>query len=415
MAQHRDRHAERERRPGRRAAAAPPARCPPLLGCAGRPGSRPRRQASNAAADAIHSSWRRSSSLARRSRSTRETAEAIRPAATSSQPTVSSGAVSARLPSRWPSTKSPGRRRQRPERVQDEPGQRDPDGPAPARRRQVPVGCDEEDHDQGGEGRPAEQRSRPGGHVGPGRGTGAAPVEHPDAVGLGGQGHREQAGRAQQPAEGVRGWRETMSAPMRAQPRLASGASGQPWSAHVASLSKRAVRGGEDGVQDGGEHGQAEHRPGDRARTSATVRAALASPAAARRPAATAVTVVPVPAHATSTVTVPPTASSRSRMFDQAGAGAVRRCRRVEAGAVVGDGEPPPSPVVAEPHGHAAAPECLAAFWTASMQQKYRAASTACRESSRSWSAVTVTGIALRRDRRLAAPAPDPCSASSRG
>ena len=36
---------------------------------------------------------------------------------------------------------------------------------------------------------------------------------------------------------GCLGWRETIRAPMSAQPRLASGASGQPWSAQVASLS----------------------------------------------------------------------------------------------------------------------------------------------------------------------------------
>ena len=65
--------------------------------------------ASIAAADAIQSSCSRSSSLALRSRSTKDTTEAINAAATSIQPTVRSGKDTARLPKSSPTTTSPGR------------------------------------------------------------------------------------------------------------------------------------------------------------------------------------------------------------------------------------------------------------------------------------------------------------------
>ena len=65
--------------------------------------------ASSAAADAIQSSCSRSSSLALRSRSTKDTTEAISAAATSIQPTVRSGKDTARLPKSSPTTTSPGR------------------------------------------------------------------------------------------------------------------------------------------------------------------------------------------------------------------------------------------------------------------------------------------------------------------
>ena len=65
--------------------------------------------ASMAAADAIQSSCSRSSSFACRSRSTKDTTEAIRAAATSIQPTVRSGRETARLPKSSPTTTSPGR------------------------------------------------------------------------------------------------------------------------------------------------------------------------------------------------------------------------------------------------------------------------------------------------------------------
>ena len=43
----------------------------------------------------------------------------------------------------------------------------------------------------------------------------------------------------------------------------ASGASGQPWSAQVASLSSGRWAAVKSGVQDDGERGQTENRPGD--------------------------------------------------------------------------------------------------------------------------------------------------------
>ncbi len=54
--------------------------------------------ARKAADDAIHRSWRRTSSLARLRRSTRDTAEAISPAATRMTPTNRSGAETVRFP-----------------------------------------------------------------------------------------------------------------------------------------------------------------------------------------------------------------------------------------------------------------------------------------------------------------------------
>ena len=122
---------------------------------------------------------------------------------------------------------------------------------------------DEEDHDQRGEGRPAQQRRGPGRHVGPVRGTRPVTLEHPDAVGVGRQRHREQARGAQQPAErlpGVAGDDE------RSHERAADAGerSERPSVLRPRRLAhQRAVRGGEHGVRDGGENRQPEGRPGD--------------------------------------------------------------------------------------------------------------------------------------------------------
>ena len=65
-------------------------------------------RASSAAADAIQSSCSRSSSWALRSRSTKDTTDAISAAATSIQPTVRSGKDTALLPKSSPTTTSLG-------------------------------------------------------------------------------------------------------------------------------------------------------------------------------------------------------------------------------------------------------------------------------------------------------------------
>ena len=95
---------------------------------------------------------------------------------------------------------------------------------------------------------------------------------------------------------------------------------------------------------------------------------------------------------------MPPTASSRSRMFTSPAPAARSAGVMVEPDAVVGDVElpPRPSPRPAAPPPWLR-PECLAAFCTASMQQKYRAASTGAGQPRHVLRASTVTGIALPR------------------
>ena len=219
------------------------------------------------------------------------------------------------------------------------------------------VGGDEEDNDQRGEGGPAQQGCCPAGHVGPVGGTGAVPFEHPDAVGLGGQRHRQQARGAQQPADRLpRVARDDQRAHERA---ANTGQRGQrPAVVRPRRLAQqRAVSGGEDGVQDAGERGQTKDYPGDSG-------VHLNPPGWGRRMSGragarssvlgtTAVTVVPRP-NSDSTVTVPPTASSRSRMLTSPAPAPERQgLPRIETGPVVRDGEPASALVLAKPHGHA--------------------------------------------------------------
>ena len=114
----------------------------------------------------------------------------------------------------------------------------------------------------------------------------------------------------------------------------------------------------------------------------------------------TAVTVVPPARDASSTVTVPPTASSRSRMLARPDAGP--RCRRravVEAGAVVGDGEPPSARVLGEPHRHAAGAGVLGGVLHRLHAAEVQGGLDRCSAAVPSPSASTVTGIALVADR----------------
>ncbi len=159
--------------------------------------------ASIAAADAIQSSWSRSSSSALRSRTTRDTTDAIRAAATSTQPTVSSGSDTARLPRSSPTTNSPGRIVSVPTACRTSPAaathtthrQRgESRRPSGARRKTMICAVNAGQPSNG----PA-QAATWAQYVDPG----PSAVEHPHAVGVGGQGHRQQAGRRQQPAQPV--------------------------------------------------------------------------------------------------------------------------------------------------------------------------------------------------------------------
>ena len=154
------------------------------------------------------------------------------------------------------------RRRERSEGVQHQPGQRDPDRPSPAGRQEVPVWCEKEDQHQRGEGRPSEQRPRPQRHVSPGIWTRTAPVEHPDAVRLGRQRHREQAGHAQEPAERVPGMARDDESAHEGAAQVGHRSQRPPVLRPRGLAQQGPVRRGEDGVQDGGEHGEGEHGPG---------------------------------------------------------------------------------------------------------------------------------------------------------
>ena len=220
-------------------------------------------RASSAAADAIQSSCSRSSSWALRSRSTKDTTDAISAAATSIQPIVRSGKEMALLPKSSPTTTSLGWIVSVPRVCSVRPAAASEHDPAPASRQQATVGCGEEDDDLGGEGRPAHQRSRPGGDVSPVRGTGAVPVQHPGAVGIGRQGHREQTGREHQPAESMAWIARDDECPHHGVAQSGQRSEWPPMVRPGRLAQERAVRRGEHRVQDERDRRQCDDGPGD--------------------------------------------------------------------------------------------------------------------------------------------------------
>ena len=154
-------------------------------------------RARKAAEEPIHSSWRRTSSRERRSRTT---SESDRGDQARGDEQVADGEEQGRERAlvvllAVHEVARPGR--QRPHRVQAEADQGRPTGPPPPRRRQVAVGGDEEDHDQGGEGRPAEQRGGPGDHLRRGGDAGSVGLDAPTRC------------RPRRPASPRAGWRPT--------------------------------------------------------------------------------------------------------------------------------------------------------------------------------------------------------------